>query len=537
MAQAQSPNSAEATYTEWGVAYLNAVLAIDSQSDEESDTMPSTDGQKQLSSFLQETLTQLGFEAEQDPYANLIVTIPAHPDCADAPTIALMAHLDTSRGTQAISELNTLLAWDGTTPIPYPENNRLSVNTNIYPETQQFVGEDLLFGPGKFPVGLDNKLGMCEMMGLAKALSEDPSLPHGEILLVFRPDEEIGRMEVLEGLADLLKSRGVSHGYTIDGLDPFEVNVENFNASRGRVILQGQSLETAVPPHRKKLKVRVFGVKSHGATAKAEGYRNALLLFARAMHTLGHQAHIVPVDLQSDPTSEVNADITFVLQAQGEKELAQLQESLMEALLLQITPHKLRGAALEILEDSAYEGKEQLTDEGLRLARHLHTFLTTPGVTPLLSEESEGHQGYSNPYFVQRQDSQTFTLDYRLRAFTPEELAQRGEHLKEVCAQEEAGLPVTVEHQYVNMGPALVPYPELVDWAERAALAIGQSIRRNPIRGGTGVDPFLDRNIPIANLGTGYFAPESEKEFTTRQTIGRHIRWLVQLAQVVGRVN
>ena len=55
--------------------------------------------------------------------------------------------------------------------------------------------------------------------------------------------------------------------------------------------------------------------------------------------------------------------------------------------------------------------------------------------------------------------------------------------------------------------------------------------RRRPIRGGTGVDPFLAVNVPIANLGTGYFAPESEKELTSKQNIARHVLWLAHLVQ------
>jgi hypothetical protein len=58
-------------------------------------------------------------------------------------------------------------------------------------------------------------------------------------------------------------------------------------------------------------------------------------------------------------------------------------------------------------------------------------------------------------------------------------------------------------------------------------------VRVEPIRGGTGVDPFLDRGIPIANLGTGYFAPESEKEFTSLQMMAAHVRWLLELMRVL----
>ena len=87
------------------------------------------------------------------------------------------------------------------------------------------------------------------------------------------------------------------------------------------------------------------------------------------------------------------------------------------------------------------------------------------------------------------------------------------------------------------MGPALSSYPELTEWADEAAKQVDIDIVRRPIRGGTGVDPFLEQGIPIANLGTGYFAPESEKEFTSKQSLGKHALWLLQLVKVIAEKN
>ena len=87
----------------WGTDNLQRVVAIDSQSDESSRTIPSTEGQKRLAGVLQDFFGNLGFEAEQDDYANLLVTIPGNVD--GAPPLALMVHMDTSEGTQPIEEL------------------------------------------------------------------------------------------------------------------------------------------------------------------------------------------------------------------------------------------------------------------------------------------------------------------------------------------------------------------------------------------------------------------------------------------------
>lgn len=91
---------------------------------------------------------------------------------------------------------------------------------------------------------------------------------------------------------------------------------------------------------------------------------------------------------------------------------------------------------------------------------------------------------------------------------------------------------VEIVQQYINMGPQLIHRTRLVRWPERAARAIAVNARQLPIRGGTGVDPFLDRGVLIANLGTGYFAPESEKEFTSLEMMAAHARWLTALVQI-----
>ena len=87
------------------------------------------------------------------------------------------------------------------------------------------------------------------------------------------------------------------------------------------------------------------------------------------------------------------------------------------------------------------------------------------------------------------------------------------------------------------MGPMLARFPDVPRYADEAARRAGVAAERRPIRGGTGVDPFLDVGIPIANLGTGYFAPESEKELTSRQNIARHVPWFSALVGVIAELR
>ena len=525
------PSQAAEELAQLGTMHLEQVIAIDSQSDEASETVPSTEGQRVLSDHLRRFFEGLGYTSEQDDSANLIVRVPATAGSETAPRLALMVHMDTSEGTEAVSALERVPAWDGSR-VRYPQNDRLHVSADRYSATRDFVGEDLLHGPGRAPIGLDDKLGMCELMTLARVLQANPTVPHGELFLVFRPDEEIGRMAAVEGLADLLVAKGVSRGYTVDGIAPFEVNVENFNASRARVRVPSRYAEAG--PRRARLDLRVDGVKSHGATAKAEGYLNATLIVTRALQALADSsAGIFPIGFETDTAGETSADVSFALHGADPSEVAAARDALLGALSEQTDPAGWRGACWEVVAETPIVDAPPSIEPVFDL---IARFLEQPHPTPLLSEASEGAEGYSNPYAISAGAGGGCQLDFRLRDFDPAALRAREAHVVEVAA--DCGLDdeaVTVTQQYINMGPALADYPELVEWAVAALEPLGHPARRYPIRGGTGVDPFLARGIGIANLGTGYFAPESEKELTSRQSIARHSLWLINLVQQVAR--
>ena len=157
------------------------------------------------------------------------------------------------------------------------------------------------------------------------------------------------------------------------------------------------------------------------------------------------------------------------------------------------------------------------------MLRGVHDFLSSaPGFT-LAAEDSSGRQGYSQP-FRSSPDATGQQLDIRVRDFSEEGLQAREKHILERAPE---GTKIVA--QYSNMGSRLAEAPELQTWATRAARALGSEALIQPIRGGTGIDPFLDEGITVGNLGTGYFAPESEKEFTSVEQLVLHARWLREL--------
>lgn len=485
--------------------HLEAIVAIASDSDESSDTIPSTEGQRVLAAWLEDFFAGLGCTVERDAFANIIATLPGRGAGAEAAPIALMVHLDTARGTAALPELICEPAWDGR-PLRYPANAALTVSTETYPAVGAFVGGDVLHGPGDAPFGLDDKLGLSHLMTLAWLLQQAPA-DHPPLCFVGRPDEEIGRMEAVEGLAETLSARGVTTGWTVDGIWPFEVNVENFNAAQGSLVFEAPPALAATSTWT----LHLGGVNTHGATAEAEGHRAATRLAAELAALLDPAVTEVQA-FTSDALRDCDAVVVFGTVGDG--------SDLRGAVDAVMTPHLPRGASFRL------EAGGQPGVGAAAMLAFVARFLRSEPGWPLAAEHSSGRQGYSHPYRARPTD-RGLQLDVRIRDFDEHGLVAREDHLRDLAGDR----LVDLHRQYVNMGPALGSRPELVSLPERAAARVGVPITVQPIRGGTGVDPFLDRGIGVGNLGTGYFAPESEKELTSVQLMAQHVRWLYALVQ------
>ncbi len=510
------------------LGHLQTVVAIDSQSDEHATATPSSEGQRALAFVVAEHFAVCGATVEQDAHANVIATLPGRGAGVDAPPVALLVHLDTARGTANPPHLQLTRAWDGLR-IPFAMNPTIDVSVATYPGLEAFLGHDVVHGEGINPFGLDDKLGLTHLMTLAEVLAADPSIDHPPVLFIGRPDEEIGRMGAVEGLADLLASRGVRSGYTIDGILPFEVNVANFNGAHATVSWEGAPLDPArLAEFTRGYALTFGGVNTHGATAHDEGHRAAIRLaaeFAAAARSL-----VIPVAFASDSMRDCDGELAVRI-------APSVAPGLVEALLARVVgPHIRRGASFSLRPLSALEVAALPTHDGV--SRMLSAVLAFTGdaspSAPRWAEDSHGWLGYSHPYRA-RTTPQGVELDVRIRDFDAERLDVRKAEVRAAFAAE--GVRVTDHDQYINMGPRMSDRRDLVDLALTAGRDVGVEVRELPIRGGTGVDPFLARGTAIANLGTGYFAPESEKELTSLQFMVAHVRWLAALMRRLAAVR
>ncbi len=214
-------------------------VRIDTQSDEKSPTSPSTEKQYDLLRLLADELKSIGAaDVALTDYGVVLATIPATDAARDAPTIALLAHVDTApafsgAGVNPIVHRN----YDGR-DIVLPDDPSVVLSPAEFPYLATKIGDDIVTAGGKTLLGADDKAGVAIIMAAAHHLLEHPEIPHGNVRIAFTPDEEIGR-GVHPRLPEDLKA---DVGYTLDGAELGEVVYETFSADKGEVHIEGVSI-------------------------------------------------------------------------------------------------------------------------------------------------------------------------------------------------------------------------------------------------------------------------------------------------------
>jgi tripeptide aminopeptidase len=290
---------------------------IDTQSDENSPTTPSTGKQFDLLNLLVDELRQLGVsDVTLTAYGAVLGTIPANVE-GPAPTIGFLAHVDTSPGFNA-TDVKPIVhrAWDGS-DIRFPDNAELVLTGSEHPYLASKLGEDIVTASGLTLLGADDKAGVAIVMGLAGILLNNPQIRHGPIRICFTPDEEIGR-GVHE---DLPGDLNVDFGYTLDGAELGEVVFETFSADKATITIQGVSIHPGqakdVMVNALHLAAKIIDTLPHvtrtpETTDDRQGFIHAYALTGgAAVATL----HLILRDFEQDRLDELGALVTKVCDA------------------------------------------------------------------------------------------------------------------------------------------------------------------------------------------------------------------------------
>ncbi|ARO14850.1 tripeptide aminopeptidase [Ketogulonicigenium robustum] len=210
--------------------------AIDSQSDADSTSQPSTAIQLDMMTLLRDELLQMGAQDVQlTDYGVVLATVPA---TVDGPTIGLLAHVDTAPQFNATGVKPRVVRGYNGGDITYPDNPDLILSPAEYPYLARKVGEDIITASGTTLLGADDKAGVSIIMTAAHHLLTTPGLKHGKIRLAFTPDEEIGKGVDARLPADL----AADFAYTFDGGAVGEIEYESFSADGVQIVVKGVSI-------------------------------------------------------------------------------------------------------------------------------------------------------------------------------------------------------------------------------------------------------------------------------------------------------
>jgi tripeptide aminopeptidase len=347
---------------------------IDTQSDPDSPTCPSTEKQKDLGKLLVKELLAMGIgDAHLDQHGYVYATIPANT-AKRVPVICFCSHMDTSPDCtgkdvrpQIVKDYrggDIVLKADPTQIIRAADN----------PALQDQIGNDIITTDGTTLLGADNKAGLAEIMDAAHFLVNNPDVKHGTIKILFTPDEEIGR-----GVdkADL-KKLGADFAYTIDGETAGNIEDETFSADSARITIEG--------------------VSTHPGFAKGK-MEHAIKIASRIVERLpketcspetteGKQGFLHPVGMSG---ALEKATLSFIVRDftdEGLKEKEALLENIVKDVMMDF-PHS--SYRLEIKPQ--YRNMKQVIDRHPQLIDNAMEAIRRAGLTPRKTSIRGGTDG------------------------------------------------------------------------------------------------------------------------------------------------
>jgi tripeptide aminopeptidase len=212
-------------------------VKIDTQSDPESTTQPSTAKQLDLSRLLVQELKQMGIaDAELDEAGYVYATIESNSE-KNVPVLCYCAHVDTSFDCSGANVKPIVHENYSGEDIVLPDDPAQIITANEHPYLQEKTGEDIITASGTTLLGADDKAGVAVIMDAANFFRSHPDVKHGRIRILFTPDEEIGR-----GVDKVdMQKLGADFGYTLDGGERGSFEDETFSADGVRIVINGVS--------------------------------------------------------------------------------------------------------------------------------------------------------------------------------------------------------------------------------------------------------------------------------------------------------
>lgn len=351
-------------------------IKVDTRSDENSSTFPSTEKQKNLGKMLSEEMKELGvsdvYFDEENGY--VYGKIPANDGGGSPKTIAFIAHMDTAPDISG-EVLNPKFVenYDGQ-DILLNEELGIRLTTKKFPELKEYVGKTLITTDGTTLLGADDKAGVAEIMTMAEILLTNPEIKHGNIAICFTPDEEVGA-----GVDHIdLEILGADYGYTVDGGALGEIEYENFNASSCVVKVQGVN----VHPGEAKNKMR-------NASLVAMEFEMLLPRNEKPEYTCGYEGFYHLTDMQGN---EESAKLNYIIR-DHDREKFENKKAYMEKTAEFLNQKYGEGTVTVFQKDSYYNMKEKVEPEYFFLVEYAKKCMEDLGIVPRIQPIRGGTDG------------------------------------------------------------------------------------------------------------------------------------------------
>ena len=345
---------------------------VDTQSNEESESQPSTARQLNLLKLLCKELNELGVEATLDEYGYVMGRIPSNVE-GNVPAVGFIAHVDTAPDASGENvKAQIIRNYDGS-DIPLKGVPGLSLKPSEFPELLAHVGETIITTDGTTLLGADDKAGVAEIMDAVQYIMAHPEFKHGPIRIGFTPDEEIGRGVVKFDVARF----DAEYAYTMDGGEVGELEFENFNAASAKIHIQGSN----VHPGTAKGKMR-------NAILIGQEFNTLLPVEQRPEYTEGYEGFFHLISFKG---SVEEADFAYIIRDHDrgkfeEKKLA------MQRCADFINAKYDAGTAALVLKDQYYNMREQV-EPHYRIIEIAMKAISDAGIEPRVQPIRGGTDG------------------------------------------------------------------------------------------------------------------------------------------------
>ncbi|MFN7847890.1 MAG: peptidase T [Bacteroidota bacterium] len=349
-------------------------VQIDTQSDPESNTFPSTLKQKDLSNLLVKELKEMGLhDAHLDEYGYVYATLPSNTS-KQVPVICFCSHVDTSPDCSGANVKPIIHHHYQGQDIVLPADHTQVLKKDEHPELNNQIGNDIITADGTTLLGADNKAGVAEIMDAVYQMIQHPEIKHGTIKILFTPDEEIGKGVNHVNLAKL----GAQYGYTVDGETAGHIEDETFSADG--VILT------------------IHGVSTHPGFAKGK-MQSAIKIASAIIDAL-------PKDKLSPESTDNKEGFIHPVSVNGLIEKTTVQfiirdfetanlkkhEALLEEIVNQVI-RKYPGASYNFEVKEQYRNMKEVLQHHPQVSSYAVEAVQRSGLTPVLSSIRGGTDG------------------------------------------------------------------------------------------------------------------------------------------------